>query len=303
MKLERGNHVMNRACATTLLIAVFLIHAQAVSLAHVGTSSFESFMPTEIHNVATSDGVMYDVYISMPLRYDPSSDSKYPVVYVTDGAGPGFVSANIAAKGLQLDGVIRPVILVGVDSPWVSIENSQIKRFHMLTPTRSEVDEQEFSETNDSDVRSGGAAEFRSHIKSDIIPWIEGRYPASGERALVGYSVGGLFVADTLFKDPELFSNYLIGSPFLRWDDKVIFSIEESYSSDHKNLSARVFLSVGEEESYRQVSNSRRLFETLKSRNYPGLELDFRVFEDETHIAGVPTTMTTGLRYLFSIDE
>jgi len=293
---------MNRVWAITLLLAVIFIQAQTVSLADERTFSFNGTLETTIHTVTASDGTMYELYVSMPPRHDSSDDRKYAIVYVLDGALPTFLYANLAAGALHLDGVIHPVILVGVDSPWGTIANSDMKRLHMLTPTRSEVDEQEYSETYGGEPNSGGAAEFRSHIKNDIIPWVEGRYPASGQRALVGVSLGGLFVADTLFKDPDLFSYYLIGSPSLWWDDNVIFNIEESYSSDHNDLSARVFLSVGKEEPDAQVSNARRLFETLKSRNLEGLELKFQVFEGETHIAVQATTMTNGLRYLFSID-
>jgi len=302
MKLDRRDHVMHRVRAITVLLAVILIQAQTVSLADERTFSFNGFLDTTIHTVTVSDGTMYELYVSMPPLHDSSDDRKYAVVYVLDGATPIFLYANLAAGALHLDGVIHPVILVGVDSPWVSRAHSNVKRFHMLTPTRSEVDEQEYSETVGIELHSGGAAEFRSHIKNDIIPWVEERYPASGQRALVGVSHGGLFVADTLFKDPDLFSYYLIGSPSLWWDDKVIFNIEESYSSDHNDLSARVFLSVGEEESDAQVSNARRLFETLRSRNLEGLDLKFNVFESETHTAVQATTMTNGLRYLFSID-
>ncbi len=43
-----------------------------------------------------------------------------------------------------------------------------------------------------------------------------------------------------------------------------------------------------------------QMVETLKSRNYTGLELTFVEFDDETHLSVVGQTLSRGLRAVFS---
>ena len=48
-----------------------------------------------------------------------------------------------------------------------------------------------------------------------------------GERTIEGYSIGGLFALYTLFTKPETFNRYIVGSPYLLWNNSSIFSYEE----------------------------------------------------------------------------
>ena len=293
---------MIKKWAFSALLISYAFQAQSDDLAQEYISSSTRFYPAEELTFTSDNGGTYDIFIAMPPGYDADGDTMYPVVYVLDGATQ-FLLVNYASIVLQLEGIIRPVIIVGIDSsPLFSIQEWEGNRMYMFTPTRSEAFEQEMSEALEQDVRSGGAAKFRSVLKDEVIPWIEKRFSTLQERAIVGVSLGGLFAADTLFKDPDLFSHYLIGSPSLWWDDQIIFEFEKSYVNNRNDLSARVYLSVGEQDSEVQVALAEKMSDTLKSREYHGLELKFRVFEGETHTSVFPTTMVHGLRYLFAAD-
>src|SRR3546814_18410484 len=52
-----------------------------------------------------------------------------------------------------------------------------------------------------------------------ILPFIEARYRTGERRAVMGESLAGLFVIDTLVRQADLFHDYVAVSPSLWWDD------------------------------------------------------------------------------------
>ena len=136
---------------------------------------------------------------------------------------------------------------------------------------------------------------------------VESEYRAdSMDRALYGHSFGGLFGAYTLFKSDGAFQRFIIGSPSLWWDDRTIFELESEYSASRNDLSARVFLSVGQlepEEPYRMVTNFQEFISILERRDYDGFDLEWWIFEDETHNSVIPPTISRGLRSIYKDRE
>jgi hypothetical protein len=53
--------------------------------------------------------------------------------------------------------------------------------------------------------------------------------------------VRGLFGTYVLFHNDGLFKRFVIGSPSLWWNNRVILSVEESFAASRKPLPARVF--------------------------------------------------------------
>ena len=52
------------------------------------------------------------------------------------------------------------------------------------------------------------------------MPWVEARYRTNGKDAIIGESLAGLFIVETLFEDPTLFDDYIAVSPSLWWEKK-----------------------------------------------------------------------------------
>ena len=257
---------------------------------------------SELHQFRTEDGTLYELYIAFPLRYEPDEDAEYSILYITD-AGLGFALVAQTYRLMQLGEELPPMILVGIDKPTSSVTEGLASRVLDLTPTRGLETEQALTQRYEREVRSGGADAFLLVLTEEIIPWIEARYATSGERGLAGYSLGGLFATHVLLTSPTSFTRYLIGSPSLWWDNAVMFEREREYSREHGDLSARVYLSAGTDEGFgspaMMLPNMLRLAETLAGRNYPGLELEYDIFQDETHLSGFPASMSRGLRFLF----
>ena len=122
-----------------------------------------------------------------------------------------------------------------------------------------------------------------------------------GDRTVNGYSIGGLFALYTLFTQPNTFSRYIIGSPYLIWDDYSIFDYEENSPEKISDKKINLFISVGSEESEEKYFNpTDELVLKLQERNYSGLNLETKVFDGSTHLMGPPEAITHGLISVFS---
>ncbi|MFN8647679.1 MAG: alpha/beta hydrolase-fold protein [Gemmatimonadales bacterium] len=147
----------------------------------------------------------FNVYT--PPAYDDGR-SALPVVYMPDGGMaedfPHVVNTLDSLIGL---GLVRPMLVVG-------IENTERRR-DLTGPTRA---------ARDSAIapRVGGSAAFRAFLRDELMPEIRRRYRVTDETALVGESLAGLFVVETLFEDPALFRRYLAVDPSLWWDAEAL---------------------------------------------------------------------------------
>lgn len=137
-----------------------------------------------------------------------TSQRPFPVLYMPDGGiAEDFPHITNTVDALIREGAIAPVIVVG-------IENTQRRRD--LTGETAVAEDRKVAPV------VGGARAFRDFVASELIPEIERRYRCTGERAIVGESLAGLFVVETLFEAPDLFDRYIAMSPSLWWNDHAI---------------------------------------------------------------------------------
>lgn len=236
--------------------------------------------------------------IGIPPNYD-EADHTYNVIYCLDGFVNGGSIREIA-RYLQMGNEMPEAIIVCIDLEGNTAGEWFKERSFILTPTKSDS----FAQWGISESWTGGGPTFLKALKEEIVPYIDKSYrTTSNERTIVGHSFGGLFASYVLFESPELFNRYLISSPSLPWDAQFILKHESQYAADHKDLGARVFLSVGELENEPNamiVDELRELAEILSQRNYPSLELTSMVFDDESHMSVWPSAYSRGLRTLFT---
>lgn len=146
-----------------------------------------------------------EINVWLPTGYSESTD-EFPVIYLMDGAMAQDFH-HIAGLGqlASLSWTFGPMIIVGVELK---------ERRAEFTPVATDPRYLEaFPE-------SGSASTYRQFLKEEVIPFVEGRYRTGERRALMGESLAGLFVVDTLLNEPELFQDYVAISPSLWWDDR-----------------------------------------------------------------------------------
>jgi predicted alpha/beta superfamily hydrolase len=91
---------------------------------------------------------------------------------------------------------------------------------------------------------SGGANNFRRFIETELIPFIESKYPVTNYRTLIGHSYGGLFTISTLINRPNLFANYLAIDPSLDWDNQFILKEAQEIMATRKHENKALFISL-----------------------------------------------------------
>ena len=287
-----------RICKTVVTICAISAFLSACGRANRQAEwripSTESFI---IHSsIAQRD---FEIMVALPRGYS-ESHAKYPVLYVLDANG-AFPIAVQTARFLTFDPELKeePVI-VGVGYPLGLYRNTLAARTKDFTPTSDpEWVRQLSSQYHFSPEGSGGAAAFLQFLAKEMMPVVETRYRLDERRrALHGYSLGGLFAVYVLFHEPELFENYLIGAPALWWDHEVAWKFEQEFAQAHKDLQARVFLTVGLLDE-RVVPIVQKLDELFRSRKYGSLVWHTQFFPEETHDSAIALSLTRGMRYLY----
>lgn len=230
----------------------------------------------------------YKISVALPANYSETGD-PYRVLYVTD-ANAEF---GMAVETTRLNAPGTVVVGIGYDNPGQGFAASGVPRTLDLTPTPI------------AGADSGGAPEFLSFLRDELVPRIEADFHVTpDDRALMGHSFGGLFATYTLLHNEGLFDRFVIASPSIWWDDRTILDMEAEYAAANEALDARVFLSVGSLEEttsgFPMTSDMIGFARTLTSRSYDGLELGAHVFADETHLSVIGASFSRGIRYIYA---
>ncbi len=150
------------------------------------------------------------INVYLPAPYNADSAARLPVLYMPDGGiGEDFLHVAGLVQVSVGNGTMRPFILVG-------IENTARRR-DLTGPT---------TVASDSQIAPvvGGSAAFRKFIRTELMPTIDSRYRTTDETAIVGESLAGLFIVETLFLEPDLFDTYIAFDPSLWWNGGALVS-------------------------------------------------------------------------------
>lgn len=233
----------------------------------------------------------FNIYISLPDDYD-KSDKKYPVLYLLDG-DIAYGLATSIARYLQFGNNIPELIIVGIGYGALNRSKGNMRsRDYTISPRKGRPG-------------TGGAPKFREFIKEELFPYINNAYRTDpDDNILSSYSLGGLFAIYTLFTKPEMFNKYIIGSPYLMWDNLRIFDVQEKAFENYDDINARVFISVGSEEDEENYFNPiDEMVTRITDKGYKNLKLDTKVFDGGTHLLGPPEALSYGLVSVFSKEK
>lgn len=167
-----------------------------------------------LSNFATSQKILDSLYsdilneqrnleIIFPKDYD--ANEKYDMIYILDGEWHAQYTADLQRQMVPW-GFMPKNIIVGITNTHVDGVNL---RSRDMTPTQSEPG-----------ANDGQAAAFVSFLKNELIPFIENKYPSTGDRTLFGHSHGGTATMFTFLTEPQLFKSYISADPSLWWDNR-----------------------------------------------------------------------------------
>lgn len=192
------------------------------------------------------------------------ADAALPVLYMPDG---GLAEDFLHVAGLLQVGAanmtMRSFLLVGV-------ENTERRR-DLTSPTDVEKD-------RSIAPRVGGSQAFRDFIRNELMPQVARRYQVTSERAIVGESLGGLFVVETLVREPDLFDTYIALDPSLWWNDGALL---KQVSAHPVTLNRPKNLYIGSSADGQSFIDQPALAAAFgKTEN---LHFDFESWPTETH--------------------
>lgn len=177
----------------------------------------------EIINIKSSiNGGLYQLYIRTPQNYH--NQLKHPAILLLDANYYHRTFVNLYDSIISSENDDQVIIGIGY------LPNPMNDTLFMRDFTPALID---------GYPRSGRANEFKQILETDLIPTILENYRIDESRiSIVGHHYSALFLTWLLTQDPPKFSNYVICSPVLTFNDDF-----KDFKTDKGN--SGIYLSTG----------------------------------------------------------
>ena len=248
-------------------------------------------------------GDQFVIRVSVPASYEMVPDRKYPVLLMLDAdAAMGVATTTMdyinLGSNFGMGKNVPDMIVVGIAYergaiPWL------FTRVRDFSPT---VDPTfNYDNPNFQIPASGGADKFYDFLVNTILPTVEANFRVDRSlMVLAGHSMSGLFGLYAMLQPNPVFHKYLLASPFVGWDNKVIFKMEEEYAATHKALNADVFFSFcGAEPTPPYIDEVKEIFGVMAGRDYEGFRCSLKDYSEENHFSVISKAFAEGLFALF----
>lgn len=207
------------------------------------------------------------INVFAPAGHGGKESAALPVLYMPDGGqAEDFPHVAETVQALVAAGRMLPVLLVG-------IENTERRR-DLTGPTTVESDKK-------IAARVGGSAAFRQFIRSELMPYIAANYRVTADKGIVGESLAGLFIVETLLVEPDLFDRYVAISPSLWWNDEALVRAADASIKALPARPKKIFLTSADEDNI--VPGTARLAASLLAHAPAGVSLSFKPMPKEHH--------------------
>ena len=222
------------------------------------------------------------VWVYNPNSIDNTKNRKCPVIYVLDGENH-FRSVVAMVEYLSEANVIPPMIVVGI------LHSNRMKD---LTPTIEDT-------IGDSTgAHSGGGENFMSFIKNELFPDIESKYSTAPYRILMGHSVGGLTVINTLIHHKEFFNAFVSIDASLWWDKQKLLKESKTVLATEIYADKKLFLAIANRmekgmdtsavqkdttENTELIRYNLELIRSIKNNQQNKLIFNYKYYADDNH--------------------
>lgn len=130
------------------------------------------------------------------------------------------------------------------------------------------------------------------------MPIVKSRYRTTNESAIVGESLAGLFVIETLLVDPDLFDTYIAFDPSLWWDNERFVKTVGAELRKHARAPRRLFVAYSNEPSLAPLV--AQFTDSLHLHAYDELSWQEMAFPGETHATIYHPAALRAFRVLFA---
>lgn len=204
--------------------------------------------------------------IYLPNAYHPDSVKIYPVIYLLDGSIDEdiiHIAGLVQFCSFPWIGIMQETIVVGI---------ANVDRKRDLTfPTSIATDKEQFPTT-------GGSAAFIEFLEKEVKIMVEEKYETDTISTIIGQSLGGLLATEVLFRKPKVFTNYIIISPSLWWNNQSLLALTPDEFSGVKNI----YVGVGKE-GRGMVKPAKKLYKKVKKLLDGKSNIYHQYFPDQDH--------------------
>lgn len=241
-------------------------------------------MPTPSFTLPSPEtGTHYHVFVEQDGM---GSNEPVPAVLFMDGDDQ-FRFAVEAYQAARKAGELPPLLLVGIGYG-ASYTKPANKRLRDYTPTAMSTE-----------PKSGGADAFLKFLSAMLWPELARRYAIREDvRGLAGHSLGSLLVVHTLFQRRPFFNRFLASAPSLWWDNRAVLCSAQNLQRTGVALPARLYLSVGEDDTPSMTGDLALLEEQLTAMPFPELDIVSHRFPQRDHYNVLPDAFRAGLKAL-----
>lgn len=224
--------LLRNALLEPALCVCLMVSAGAPAMAQVVAEESPIVIGRSFALASNTYAAEREINVWLPPGYD-EGERSYPVLHVLDGGqAQDFHHISGLAQVGTISGATRDVIVVGVAS--VDRRNE----LALLSPDPKLVE---------AYPTQGDTARFRRFLRDEVLPFIEGLYRTSGETAVVGESLAGLFIVETFLKEPDAFDHYIAVSPSLWWDGGRLAVQAGAHLRDHPHDERTLYLTIADE--------------------------------------------------------
>lgn len=237
------------------------------------------------HSILNKKGDAYEVNIYLPRSYTKEPDRRYPVLYLIDGGKDQDFShiAGLADLASVNPYTFRELIIVGVQT-----KNRLFELTSMNTDPRYKRPEGAI----------GGSDEFRYFLKSKVVPFTEETLRTNEKRIVMGESLAGLFIAETLLKTPELFTDYVSISPSMWYDDRHLSKSASELLNKHTTKARSLYVAMASEGGTMQKGLDE-LLDAIKTSRLKNLRVKYQdKSQSESHWSIYHGEALAALRWL-----
>ncbi|GAB2470876.1 hypothetical protein GCM10011375_38460 [Hymenobacter qilianensis] len=246
-------------------------------------------------------------YVHLPTSNSAAGAAKkrYPVAYVFD-AEAQFAStvSTIQFLSTHYNSVCPEMIVVGI------LPENRRKE---LTPTHADIIPPYWDSV--STKASGGGEQFIAFIEKELIPYIDSHYPTQPYKMLIGHSLGGLMVMQTLVHHTALFNAYIYIDPSMWWDNQAL--LKETKRALEKRHFAGTALYLGfantvDDDILLNNIHADTTFDTkhlrsiltlqsyLEKNKQNGLNYTGKYYENDSHMSVPLIAVYDALHFLFN---
>lgn len=242
-----------------------------------------------------ASGRTWRVWIQSPDG--PAPAAGHPVLYVLDGNAAFALAAQLARNDAARPPGLRPdaAVVVGIGHPGDAVYHPA-ERQRDYTP-------------------AGGA--LLDFIDRELRPRVAAAFLVDPRRqTLSGHSFGGLFVLNTLFTRPAMFTRYAAASPSIWWDDARLLKTAAAFVSAHatapRGFDAELLLQAGSRETAaaaatteraavqqerRVLERTRDLARHLAALHWPELRVRFTSIDGADHGGAMAPALAEALAF------